>query len=195
MSHLFDQGGFMPNGFGAVIAAVLITMFSFMGTEIVTIAAAESPRPAEQHRPCDPLGDLADLRCSTSARSSRRRARAVERARGSPRPARTRRLWTMFGIPGAKAIVDLVVLVAVASCLNSALYTASRMIFSLGERGDAPPAVMRTYGERCSDRVAVLASTVVGFIAVIAQLRVARSEVFSSACSRRRVRSHCSSTS
>ncbi|QUI99266.1 hypothetical protein KCP74_11490 [Salmonella enterica subsp. enterica] len=32
----------MPNGFGAVLSAMLITMFSFMGAEIVTIAAAES---------------------------------------------------------------------------------------------------------------------------------------------------------
>jgi GABA permease len=37
--------GFAPNGFGAIIAAMLITMFSFMGTEIVTIAA-ESPNPS-----------------------------------------------------------------------------------------------------------------------------------------------------
>ena len=45
VSHLWKPDGFMPNGFGAVIAGMLITMFSFMGTEIVTIAAAESPNP------------------------------------------------------------------------------------------------------------------------------------------------------
>ena len=33
----------MPEGFGAVLTAMLITMFTFMGTEIVTIAAAEWP--------------------------------------------------------------------------------------------------------------------------------------------------------
>ncbi|TDD63408.1 hypothetical protein E1263_00195 [Kribbella antibiotica] len=42
----------------------------------------------------------------------------------------------------------LVVLVAVASCLNSALYTASRMIYSFGKRG-APN--VRTIGGRVSD--------------------------------------------
>jgi L-asparagine transporter-like permease len=42
ISRLWDHGGFMPNGFGAVLSAMLITMFSFMGAEIVTIAAAES---------------------------------------------------------------------------------------------------------------------------------------------------------
>ncbi|MDQ1482458.1 MAG: permease, partial [Actinomycetota bacterium] len=45
VGHLVGEGGFMPNGFVAVIAAMLTTMFTFMGTEIVTIAAAESPNP------------------------------------------------------------------------------------------------------------------------------------------------------
>ena len=45
ISALTQPDGFMPNGFGAVIAGMLVTMFSFMGTEIVTIAAAESPDP------------------------------------------------------------------------------------------------------------------------------------------------------
>ena len=45
ISRLWDHGGFMPNGFGAVLSAMLITMFSLMGAEIVTIAAAESDTP------------------------------------------------------------------------------------------------------------------------------------------------------
>ena len=73
----------------------------------------------------------------------------------------------VIGVPGAKAIVDVVVLVAVASCLNSALYTASRMIYSLGRRGQAPPAVNRTTA-RGVPRNAVLASTAFGFLTVIA---------------------------
>ena len=50
----------MPHGFGAVIAAMLTTMFTFMGTEIVTIAAAESPDPEQRHPQGRQLGDLAD---------------------------------------------------------------------------------------------------------------------------------------
>jgi GABA permease len=166
VSHLFDQGGFLPNGFGAVISAVLVTMFSFMGTEIVTIAAAESPRPAEQ--------------ISRATRQVIWRISIFYLASiflvvalvpwNSPRLAEAGTYQTaleMFGIPGAKAIVDIVVLVAVASCLNSALYTASRMIYSLGRRGEAPAAVMRTTANGVP-RVAVLASTIIGFLAVIA---------------------------
>ena len=53
-----------------------------------------------------------------------------------------------------------------ASCLNSALYTASRMLFSLAERRDAPQAVRKLTGNGVP-WVAVLASMVVGFLAVI----------------------------
>lgn len=34
ISRLWDSGGFMPNGFGAVLSAMLITMFSFMGAKL-----------------------------------------------------------------------------------------------------------------------------------------------------------------
>ncbi|MFK1558587.1 amino acid permease [Pseudomonas aeruginosa] len=47
-SLMASHGGFVPNGYGAVLGALLTTMFSFMGTEIVTIAAAESKDPAKQ---------------------------------------------------------------------------------------------------------------------------------------------------
>ncbi|HCQ17977.1 MAG TPA: GABA permease, partial [Dermacoccus sp.] len=53
----------------------------------------------------------------------------------------------------------------VASCLNSALYTASRMAFSLGQRGDAPKAFARI-NRRGVPQVAILVSVVVGFVAV-----------------------------
>lgn len=166
VSRLFDTGGFVPNGFGAVIAAVLTTMFSFMGTEIVTIAAAESDKPAEKIGRATrsviwriSIFYLASI-LLVVALVPWNSAQLTET--GSYQSA-----LDLIGIPGAKGIVDVVVLVAVASCLNSALYTASRMIYSLGRRGQAPAAVMRTTGNGVP-RVAVIASTVVGFVAVIA---------------------------
>ncbi|MBD4207792.1 GABA permease, partial [Xanthomonas citri pv. citri] len=43
----FTDYGFFADGWGGVLAAMLTTMFTFMGTEIVTIAAAESNNPVE----------------------------------------------------------------------------------------------------------------------------------------------------
>ena len=61
--------------------------------------------------------------------------------------------------------MDIVVLTSVLSCLNSGLYTASRMLFSLSKRGDAPAAWTRI-SRRGVPAAAVLASTVVGFVTV-----------------------------
>ncbi|MCV7373319.1 amino acid permease [Mycolicibacterium arabiense] len=161
IENLWQPDGFMPNGFGAVIAGLLITMFSFMGTEIVTIAAAESPNPVKG------IGKAVN---SVIWRISLFYVGSIfvivalmpydQLSDGSYQST-----LEAIGIPGSKLIMDLVILTAVASCLNSALYTASRMLYSLGERRDAPQAVRKVAGNG-APWVAVLASMVVGFLAV-----------------------------
>jgi GABA permease len=155
-------GGFMPNGMTAVIGAMLTTVFSFMGTEIVTIAAAESKNPSKQITRATnsvvwrmgifyivsvfliisivPWNDPMLMQLGSYQR-------ALE----------------MMNIPHAKMIVDIVVLIAVASCLNSAIYTASRMVYSLSRRGDGPRLLQHTSSAGVP-WVAVLASTAVGFL-------------------------------
>ncbi len=63
-------------------------------------------------------------------------------------------------------MLDVVILTAVASCLNSALYTASRMVFSLSSRGDAPRSWSRVRSNGVP-ATAIIASSVVGFLGVI----------------------------
>lgn len=160
--HLWEPDGFMPNGFGAVIAGMLITMFSFMGTEIVTIAAAESPDP--QHGISKAVRTVI-WRISLFYIGSIFVIVALM-PYDSLSSGSYQSTLQAIGIPGSKIIMDIVILTAVASCLNSALYTASRMLFSLSERHDAPRAVRRI-ARNGAPWVAVLASTAVGFLAVI----------------------------
>ncbi|TCK20168.1 GABA permease [Pseudonocardia endophytica] len=176
LSKLVDQGGFLPNGIGAVVAAVLLTMFSFMGTEIVTIAAAESDHPAERIRKAT---RSVIWRIAVFYLASILLVVAIVPWTDPRLPdhGSYQTALEVLAVPGAKTIVDIVVLVAVASCLNSALYTASRMIYSLGRRGQAPTAVMRTTSAGVP-RTAVLASTAVGFLTVIANYAFPE-EVFS----------------
>jgi len=70
-----------------------------------------------------------------------------------------------MGITWAAPVMDVVILTAVASCLNSALYTASRMAFSLSQRGDAPSG-WATTTRRGVPAKAIIASSVVGFLGV-----------------------------
>ncbi|MDT4825002.1 putative GABA permease [compost metagenome] len=164
-SLMASHGGFLPNGYAAVLGALLTTMFSFMGTEIVTIAAAESKNPARQiTRATNSVIWRIGLFYLVSIF-------IVVSIVPWNDPLLTQvgsyqRALELLDIPHAKLIVDLVVLVAVASCLNSAIYTSSRMVFSLAKRGDAPAMLERT--NACHvPRAAVLASTAVGFLTTI----------------------------
>ncbi|GGF12329.1 amino acid permease [Williamsia phyllosphaerae] len=162
VSKLWEPNGFLPNGFGAVIAAMLTTMFSFMGSEIVTIAAAESPDPAKGISKAVNsviwriflfyIGSIFVV------------VALVPYDRLDDGSYQT--VLQAIGIPGSARIMDVVVLTAVASCLNSALYTASRMLYSLGARGDAPAVVRKVTGNGVP-WVAVIASMALGFLAVI----------------------------
>ncbi|MNT08212.1 GABA permease [compost metagenome] len=87
------------------------------------------------------------------------------------------RALELMNIPHAKMIVDIVVLIAVASCLNSAIYTASRMVYSLSKRGDGPRVLQKTSSSGVP-YIAVLASTAVGFLTTALNY-FAPNEVFS----------------
>lgn len=163
-AHLTDAGGFMPNGWGSVLTGVLMVVFSFMGSEIVTLAAGESEDPR---------------RAVTKATNS-----VIWRIGvfylGSIFIVLTLLPWNdksivdkgsyvaaldSIGIAHAGQIMNVIVLTAVLSCLNSGLYTASRMAFSLGERGDAPKAFAKV-SKRGVPVTAILGSVVFGFAAV-----------------------------
>ncbi len=70
-----------------------------------------------------------------------------------------------LGMAHTGEIMNFIVLTSVLSCLNSGLYTASRMAFSLGERGDAPKVFAKTTS-RGVPMAAIVVSVVFGFVAV-----------------------------
>ncbi|BEG74291.1 amino acid permease [Achromobacter xylosoxidans] len=152
---------FMPHGAGAVLAGMLVTMFSFFGAEIVTIAAGETANPRAKIRQAT---NLVVYRISLFYVCSIALIVALVPF-DDPRLLTVgsfQRTLEVLNLPGAKIVVDAVVLVAVASCMNAGLYTASRMIFSLSRRGDAP-AALSDLSPRGVPRNAVVASTLVGF--------------------------------
>ena len=67
----------------------------------------------------------------------------------------------------AAEVMNFVVLTAVLSCLNSGLYTASRMLFVLAARNEAPERLLKL-NRKGVPAWAILSSTVVGFLCVIA---------------------------
>jgi GABA permease len=164
-SNLTAHGGFFPHGVGAIFAAIVVVIFSMVGAEIATIAAAESP---------DPGRAIARATNSVITRIAVFFVGSIfllavilpwdsAELAGSPYVAAFR----LMGIPYADQIMNAVVLTAVLSCLNSGLYTASRMLFVLAARREAPIGLM-TVSKSGVPRPAILTSSVIGFLCVIA---------------------------
>jgi len=71
-----------------------------------------------------------------------------------------------MGLSGADQLMNAVVLTAVLSCLNSGLYTSSRMLFVLADRRQAPAWLVQLSG-RGVPHLAILFSSAVGFGCVL----------------------------
>jgi GABA permease len=162
--NLTNHGGFLPHGPGTILTGVLLVVFSFMGSEIATLAAGESEDPQRAVTKSTNsiiwrigVFYLGSILVVVSLLPWNDASIAKQ---GSYVAA-----LNSLGIPNAGQIMNVIILTSVLSCLNSGLYTASRMAFSLGERGDAPKAFARTTS-RGVPMTAILASVVFGFVAV-----------------------------
>lgn len=164
-SNLTAHGGFMPMGFGAITVGIVTVIFSMVGAEIATIAAAES---ADPERAVSKAANSVIVRILLFYVGSALLLVTIlpwndEGIAASPFVA----AFTEMGIPYADHVMNAVVLTAVLSCLNSGMYTASRMLFVLAARREAPPSLVRVT-RRGVPAQAILASSVVGFLCVIA---------------------------
>lgn len=163
VANLTDNGGFAPSGVTGIAAALLIVVFAFGGTEVVAIAAAESDDPARNIRRIVRevlvrilvfyIGSIfvivAVLPWNDPAVSE------------GPFSA----VLATLNVPGAGLVMDLIVVIALLSAMNATIYGASRMAYSLGERGLAPRVATRTNRDGVPT-VAVLASVAFGFVTV-----------------------------
>jgi GABA permease len=160
-SNLTAFGGFAPTGWSAVLAGVTPVVFMLCGAEIATIAAAESPDPAKV---------ISKLTVSVIARILIFYVVSIflivsvvpwnEIVAGES-PFALALTW--MGIPYAGLAMNIVVLIAVFSCLNSGLYVTSRVLFSLAERGDAPKFMVKVNKRQVPFRAILIASSF-GFV-------------------------------
>jgi GABA permease len=164
LSHLTDQGGFAPKGGVTILSGVVVVIFAFVGAEIVTIAAAESEEPEKA---------VARATNQVVARVLVFYVLAVflmlcvvpwNSTKLGTSPFAT--ALDTIGIPGAKDVMNAIVVTAVLSCLNSGIYVASRMLFALARRGDAPKSLLEVNARGVPVR-AILLSVSMGFVSVI----------------------------
>src|ERR1700677_2975188 len=163
--NLVNYGGFTPSGWIAVIGAAPTGFFAMTGAEITTVAAAESAQPGRA---------IAKMTTTVIWRILIFYVVSVflivsvipwNTVRSGESPF-TLALNTMH-VPWAGTIMTVIILTAVLSCLNSAFYVSSRVLFILAERGDAPQSLVKL-NKRRVPVVSVLIGAAAGFLGIIA---------------------------
>jgi len=144
-SNLTSNGGFLATGWRGVWLAMVFVIFSYMGTEVVAVAAGEAKDPATAVPRAMRtmvgrlilfyLGAIFILICIVPWN----RIQPGSDVTASPFV----KVFQLTGIPAAAHIVNFVVITAAASSMNCNLYLVSRMMFSLARGGYAPAAFGR----------------------------------------------------
>ncbi|GFE80152.1 GABA permease [Steroidobacter agaridevorans] len=162
--NLVAHGGFMPRGPIAVLAAITTVIFSLIGAEIAIIAAAESNESA---RTISRLTVTILLRILLFyVGSIALIVMVIPWTDIQPGISPFVMAMERIGIPGAGLIMNVVVLTAVLSCLNSGVYVTSRVLFTLAAHGDAPQSMVKLSASKVPVRAILLGSSL-GYGAVI----------------------------
>ncbi|WP_454875699.1 amino acid permease [Pseudomonas farris] len=141
ISNLWSHGGFMPNGVGGLIASFAVVMFAFGGIEIIGVTAGEAKDP--QHvlpRAINavPLRILLFYVLTMFVLMSIFPWQQIG-SQGSPFV----QIFDNLGISSAATILNIVVISAAVSAINSDIFGAGRMMYGLAQQGHAPKGFAR----------------------------------------------------
>ena len=136
ISNLWAYGGFMPNGIGCLIASFAVVMFAFGGIEIIGITAGEAKDP---QRVIPKAINAVPLRILLFYVLTLFVLMAIYPwtqigSQGSPFV----QIFDSLGISSAATILNIVVISAAVSAINSDIFGAGRMMFGLAQQGQAP---------------------------------------------------------
>lgn len=155
--NLVDHGGFMPFGVKGMWIAVFISLFSFLGTELVAVTAGEAKEPdvavpkalkATVFR----LSGFYVLTMAIMLMIVPWQSAGIEE---SPFV----KVMEILNIPGASGVMNFIVLTAALSSMNGQLYASSRTMYSLSGEKFAP-AILGKLNKKGVPTTALAVSTV-----------------------------------
>ncbi|AOM39372.1 amino acid permease [Xenorhabdus hominickii] len=136
LSNLWEHGGFMPNGIAGVIASFTVVMFAFGGIEVIGITASEAKNPEKSiPRAINAVPfrillfyvlTLFVLMCIYPWNQVGQN--------GSPFV----QIFSNLGIDSAANILNVVVITAAISAINSDIFGAGRMMYGMAQEKQAP---------------------------------------------------------
>ncbi|PAU55770.1 amino acid permease [Pseudomonas sp. PICF141] len=141
ISNLWSHGGFMPNGVGGLIASFAVVMFAFGGIEIIGVTAGEAKDPQRvlpRAINAVPLRILLFYVLTMLVLMSIFPWQQIG-SQGSPFV----QIFDKLGISSAATILNIVVISAAVSAINSDIFGAGRMMYGLAQQGQAPKGFAR----------------------------------------------------
>jgi AAT family amino acid transporter len=145
LSNFTAHGGFLSTGWRGVWMAMVFVIFSYIGTEVVAVAAGEAkdPKTAVPRAIRSMLARLILFYVGAIVVligiAPWNQLQPVAGVTASPFV----KVFQLIGVPAAAHVVNFVVITAAASSMNCNLYMASRIMFSLARGGYAPAAFGR----------------------------------------------------
>ncbi|UPM53332.1 amino acid permease [Gottfriedia acidiceleris] len=136
VENLTNDGGFMPFGWWGMWVAVFISLFSFLGTEMIAVTAGEAKEP-----------DIAVPKAlkATVFRLSIFYVLTIAimliivpwKSAGVDESPFVK-VMEIVNIPFASGLMNFIILTAALSAMNSQLYASTRMVYSLSKTNHAP---------------------------------------------------------
>lgn len=136
IQNLWIHEGFMPNGIAGLIACLSVVVFAFGGIEIIGITAGESKDPKTSIPKAInavPVRILLFYVLTIFVLMSIFPWNQIG-SQGSPFV----QIFENLGIGSAATVLNIVVITAAVSAINSDVFGAGRMLFGMSSRGQAP---------------------------------------------------------
>ncbi|MFT4020543.1 MAG: amino acid permease [Acinetobacter sp.] len=142
IANLWQHGGFMPNGFAGFLACFSVVVFAFGGIEIIGVTAGETENP-KQAIPrainAVPIRIILFYVLTIFVLMSIFPWNQIG-SQGSPFV----QIFESLGIKSAAAVLNIVVITAAVSAINSDVFGAGRMMYGMAKKGQAPQSFCKT---------------------------------------------------
>ncbi|WP_262485237.1 amino acid permease [Corynebacterium poyangense] len=141
-SNLWDDGGFAPHGIPGIIAAFILVLFAFGGTEIIGVAGSEAEHPERDIPKAVNTVPFRILLFYVGAILVILALNPWRTITGEESPFV--QIFSALGVNWAAALLNVVVITAALSAINSDLFGAGRVITGMARKGLAPQKMATT---------------------------------------------------
>lgn len=160
-----SMGGFFPHGVKGLFASLILAIFSFTGTGIVGLAIADTDHPEKNVPPAIYIISISVTLLYVLSISLIVLLVPWNTISVSASPFVS--ILQSLGIPFAFTVLNIIVLTASLSGLNSAMYSASRMLYSLSRDKQGPALFLKMNKNGVPVYALTLSSLVLAFTALL----------------------------